>query len=246
LVSSYRYQVELKIVSTFLPLDGLILDAGCGQGRVSRFLSMKGYEVIGVDTSREDLVLASHIIGKEEQVLEYIQADVSRLPFREQVFSAVVFLGTFIYFEKINSAIIEANRVSKKNSVVMLNFTNADVFPLRNKMNEFRTRLKRKMIVDKETSVLPRTVYRHTKEVALGLASNGYSKLNGRGLFAIMPGDVGMLENLTNKMKIRLGDRAARMLSIANDMLTRLKMYHLVSPDVIYIGRKSTTQKRSD
>ena len=38
--------------------DGLVLDLGCGTGKITRFLSKKGYDMIGVDYSGEMLNLA--------------------------------------------------------------------------------------------------------------------------------------------------------------------------------------------
>lgn len=39
--------------------DGLVLDLGCGTGRLTRMLSDKGYDMIGVDSSPEMLDIAS-------------------------------------------------------------------------------------------------------------------------------------------------------------------------------------------
>lgn len=45
-----------EIVSKLLPVDGRILDVGCGQGPALEWFSNNGFEAIGITTNREDLM----------------------------------------------------------------------------------------------------------------------------------------------------------------------------------------------
>ncbi len=57
---------EVKALSEFssrIPLNGRVLDAGCGNGAYSRILSEK-FEVIDVDISEKQIELANKILLK--------------------------------------------------------------------------------------------------------------------------------------------------------------------------------------
>ncbi len=54
--------------------SGLILDLGCGTGRMTRLLAKAGYDMIGVDVSEEMLMIARDIsAGKADGILYLLQ-----------------------------------------------------------------------------------------------------------------------------------------------------------------------------
>ncbi|MCU6763081.1 Glycine/sarcosine N-methyltransferase [uncultured Roseburia sp.] len=53
--------------------DGLVLDLGCGTGKITRFLSKKGYDMIGVDLSEEMLEVAGR---QDTEGILYLQQDM--------------------------------------------------------------------------------------------------------------------------------------------------------------------------
>lgn len=53
--------------------DGLVLDLGCGTGKITRFLREKGYDMIGVDLSEEMLGVARQ---QEADGILYLQQDM--------------------------------------------------------------------------------------------------------------------------------------------------------------------------
>jgi SAM-dependent methyltransferase len=61
-----------------LPVGALILDVPCGQGRHAHLLAEAGYNVRGVDLSR-DLLAIAHARGTAPN-LRYTRADMRRLP----------------------------------------------------------------------------------------------------------------------------------------------------------------------
>jgi SAM-dependent methyltransferase len=67
-----------------------ILDAGCGQGYLSRLLADRGARVVGVEPAQAlyDYAVASE--HRRRQGIRYIQADLSRLPELGEPFDAVV------------------------------------------------------------------------------------------------------------------------------------------------------------
>lgn len=55
--------------------DGLVLELGCGTGRMTRLLSKSGYDMIGVDNSEEMLQIARDA-GKESEGILYLLQDM--------------------------------------------------------------------------------------------------------------------------------------------------------------------------
>ena len=70
--------------------DARILDAGCGQGYLSRLLADRGARMVGVEPAEP---LFDYAVARERerrQGIEYIRADLSRLPATGEPFDAVV------------------------------------------------------------------------------------------------------------------------------------------------------------
>lgn len=66
-----------------------ILDLGCGTGKNSKYLSEKGFNVVGIDFSDAALRLATKLGVKSPLIV----ADAAYLPFKEKVFDLVLDMG---------------------------------------------------------------------------------------------------------------------------------------------------------
>ena len=56
--------------------DGLVLDLGCGTGKMTRFLAEKGYDMIGVDLSMEMLEIAQEEERNDSRGILYLCQDM--------------------------------------------------------------------------------------------------------------------------------------------------------------------------
>lgn len=95
-----------------------ILDAGCGQGTpVLRRVCTRA-SAIGVDFSREQLVLAAESVP----AASHIQGDMTRLPVRDETFDAITAFHSLIHIpdEKHQSVIDEFARVLRPGGRVLL------------------------------------------------------------------------------------------------------------------------------
>ena len=97
--------VELLRVS-----DGeLILEVGCGYGRVSRsLLASARIQLVGLDLSEAMLRSCKQELGEE---LTVCRADAGRLPFRDGSFDAVVCTGVLMHLPDQRRALAELGRV---------------------------------------------------------------------------------------------------------------------------------------
>lgn len=68
---------------------GRLLDAGCGSGKYSIPLQMRGFEVTGVDVSTESLKIAERGSKCRELDIKFLAADICHLPFDDSSFDII-------------------------------------------------------------------------------------------------------------------------------------------------------------
>jgi len=69
---------------------GLLLDVGCGSGAFSFRLEKHGFQVVGCDLSTA-CIKAAKMIGKARRMdVEFIVADIEKIPCRNNIFSVVM------------------------------------------------------------------------------------------------------------------------------------------------------------
>lgn len=86
------------------PVEGRILDLGCGTGLLSEFLEQA---IIGVDIS-------IHMLKRAKARESVIQADIDFLPFRNSVFDAVFSFTCLQNLPSLDCIFSEVQRVLKK------------------------------------------------------------------------------------------------------------------------------------
>lgn len=89
----------------------MVLDAGCGEGTLARYLASRGHTVIGVD--RESSVLPVDSPGTH-----FILADVTNLPFPDDAFDAVVSV-MMLHHTRLELALVEMRRVVKPGGLLV-------------------------------------------------------------------------------------------------------------------------------
>jgi SAM-dependent methyltransferase len=101
------------------------LDLGCGKGRHSFYINKKGFDVTGIDLSKNSIACAQQL---ENEYLHFYVHDMRKL-FRTNYFNYVVNLFTsFGYFENSNDDNATINAVYKSlkpNGIFVLDFMNA-------------------------------------------------------------------------------------------------------------------------
>jgi SAM-dependent methyltransferase len=86
------WKCERSILRRHLPVDGPILDLGCGAGRTTFGLYDEGYQnIIGVDFSPELIRQARLHSERRGQRIPFRVGDVCRLPFRARSFEGALF-----------------------------------------------------------------------------------------------------------------------------------------------------------
>lgn len=87
--------------------DALILDAGCGPGFTTILLNELGYKTIGLD------LISQFLYFYELKELDFINADMCFLPFREKRFDAIISISALQWiYRDTNSQKMEQKLIS--------------------------------------------------------------------------------------------------------------------------------------
>jgi len=125
---------EIEVHSLLDDVNGRVaLDAACGTGRHSAYLSSRGFEVIGVDSNRTMLALAESKVPAGDFRL----GDLTALPVDDGAVDVVVCSLALTHVEPLGPVIAEFARVTRPGGFVILSdmhptavtFGGAAVFP---------------------------------------------------------------------------------------------------------------------
>ncbi|QSX00039.1 class I SAM-dependent methyltransferase [Haloterrigena alkaliphila] len=116
---------EREAITRYLPADGTrILDLGCGTGRTTTALERMGFDVVGVDFTESYIERARSLFPKPQ----FLVGDATTLPFDDEAFDGVVFLGlgfsTVLPEETRYTVLREIRRVLRPDKPVIFNTHN--------------------------------------------------------------------------------------------------------------------------
>ena len=161
-----------KIVDVLMPSPaGLVLEMGAGTGRITTWLAEKGFEVIGVDVSREMLKKAKKNANVKHSEIGLVLADMRFLPFRRATFDSCVCVNVVDHTPDVNNALKEVSKVIKPKGVFIFNYSNiqslylpiAFLVNLRKKAL-FKRNIYTRWLTLKEISILLMRNHFHIKE----------------------------------------------------------------------------------
>jgi len=104
-----------------------ILDLGCGNGNHLVFLAELGYDVCGIDISREAVEIARAWLNKEGLKADIQVADAEELPYKDKSFDVVITDGVLdhILFPKAKKVVSEIKRVCVEGGYLFITLRSA-------------------------------------------------------------------------------------------------------------------------
>lgn len=100
--------------------DALILDLGCGTGRLLPMVHRKGHKAFGTDFSANSIKTAHKFIRRNGTQCHLMVSDAEYLPFKDRVFDGVICWGLLEYVNDPSRILAEVNRVTQDTSVIVL------------------------------------------------------------------------------------------------------------------------------
>jgi len=123
--SNRKYQSDQVLFDLLGEVAGLrVLDAGCGQGYLSRILARRGASVVGVENSRRFYELALGYQAEEPLDIVYHRGSISDMPYLEDAsFDAIASNYVLMDTRDYQGAVREFARVLRPGGVALLIFS---------------------------------------------------------------------------------------------------------------------------
>jgi ubiquinone/menaquinone biosynthesis C-methylase UbiE len=101
-----------------------LLEVGVGTGRFATWLAQKGFEVVGIDLSKQMLKKAKEKKSRLNVNVSLIRADVHFLPFKKGVFDEGICINVIDHFDDIDGFLKQVRWVIKRKGYFIFNFSN--------------------------------------------------------------------------------------------------------------------------
>jgi ubiquinone/menaquinone biosynthesis C-methylase UbiE len=138
MADSHKTKLQIDFVKRLFSSEGLILDLASGNGRHSIKLSQEGFDIIGLDISRNLLRIATNKAFEAKVRVQFVRADMRFLPFRDRKFRGVLSLDTTIGYLQSDSedrlTLAEIKRILKSKGKIVV-----DVFNLEHMIKRYST-----------------------------------------------------------------------------------------------------------
>lgn len=105
----------------------ILLDAGCGYGRLSKILVNNVKKIIGIDINEDNILYAKEYVGTEKFEGHVVDLSKGILPFSNESFDKIVIDNVLMFLNKEEQQNLfkEIGRVIKKGGVLAFNTSNA-------------------------------------------------------------------------------------------------------------------------
>jgi ubiquinone/menaquinone biosynthesis C-methylase UbiE len=112
-----RYYAVLRLIKIG---EGFILDASCGTGDTTIELKKKGAKIVGINISKEEVMLALKKAEREGVKIDFVIGDLTNAPFKDKTFSLIISLDTLEHIEGDDKVFREFARMLKLSGKLIL------------------------------------------------------------------------------------------------------------------------------
>ena len=115
---------RLRFAWKYIARSDSVLDVGCGDGFITNLLSEYCKHVVGVDSSRTGISLASSLVDISKA--DFVLGSVNNLPFKESAFDVITLFEVIehIPVKLVKKALMDIKRVLKKDGILIVTTPN--------------------------------------------------------------------------------------------------------------------------
>ncbi len=113
-IRRYAHRGQYGIFLELIPPGSTVLDAGCGEGVLSVMLAKHGCKVTGTDISEPNIVSAKAYAQAQGVEVEFLLADVERMPAADKSFDYVVSSHVLEHVPDFAQGAAELSRIARK------------------------------------------------------------------------------------------------------------------------------------
>jgi 2-polyprenyl-3-methyl-5-hydroxy-6-metoxy-1,4-benzoquinol methylase len=171
-----------KILANLVePPTKLVLETGVGTGRFATWLAKKGFDVVGIDLSKEMLKKSKTKKTSLNVDVTLVLADVHHLPFKRGLFDACICINVMDHFPDVEDFLQQVNYVLNRDGYFIFNFSNVYslYLPIALTINSNKQAMFRNGKIQSYWFTL--------KEVDNMLSNSGFEILNVKGCFIASP-----------------------------------------------------------
>jgi ubiquinone/menaquinone biosynthesis C-methylase UbiE len=114
--------MNLNNFKSYFNKDSLILEVGCGEGKMSRWLSENGFKIEAIDISKEAIDIAK----KQNSRVNYVCGNVFALKRENNYYNEVYSLHVMEHIENVEDSLKEIYRILKKEGKLVIRIPNSD------------------------------------------------------------------------------------------------------------------------
>ena len=135
-------EAEIQFVLNHLNSNDIVLELGCGYGRVAFELAKIAKKVVGIDTSKESIALAREL-SRENSNCEFLEMDALKLAFDRSKFDMVVCIqnGICAFGVDKKRLVDQTLRITRPNGHVLFSTYSDQFWPYRLKWFEDQSEL---------------------------------------------------------------------------------------------------------
>lgn len=128
-LNSEKRKLEFYMNAFALKGSEVVLDVGCGYGRLSKLIVNDVNKIIGIDINPENISYAKQYVGAKFEG-HVVDLSLGVLPFPDKSIDKIVFDNVLMFFDdKVQAALFkESKRILKDGGVVAFNIENSNYF----------------------------------------------------------------------------------------------------------------------
>lgn len=116
-LASCEYEGCGRVFENYFPKEGWVLEAGCGLGRWVLDFSRRGYKIIGCEIDHQAVKKAKRF----DPSASFITADIRSMPFKNEIFDAILSLGVIEHFKGGPQKVLEEKkRILKPEGILLV------------------------------------------------------------------------------------------------------------------------------